>query len=151
MSSENLNRLRPKVMNGSMASRPYGFGDTRALRRLRHATGLTLARTRFSNSACSASTLGSWGRGAGEEGVVRRVVPSDLRAYNVIMLYLSNHATMPPELEAAMFGALALLPGVHVDQGVREAAGRSGLGVWMEGTGDGTTRRYDFLDVQGYL
>ncbi|MFG1976114.1 hypothetical protein ACGFJC_42865 [Nonomuraea fuscirosea] len=41
------------------------------------------------------------------------------------MLYLSNHAAMPTEL--------------------------SGLGVWMEGTGDGTTRRYDILDAQGYL
>ncbi|MEO3793053.1 CU044_5270 family protein [Nonomuraea sp. B10E15] len=91
-----------------------------------------------------------WIEGAREEGVAAQDVPANLRAYNVIMLYLSRYGTMPPKLEAAMFRALALVPGVRIDQGVRDAAGRSGLGVWMEGPGDAPTRRYDILDARTY-
>ncbi|WP_336211834.1 hypothetical protein [Nonomuraea sp. LPB2021202275-12-8] len=91
-----------------------------------------------------------WIRGAREEGVPVTVTPDAIRAYGVIMLYLSNYGTMPPRLEAAMFRALALIPGVRIEQGVRDAAGRSGLGVWLEGTSDVPYRRYDILDPGTY-
>ncbi|MEU0520312.1 CU044_5270 family protein [Streptosporangium sp. NPDC006007] len=85
-----------------------------------------------------------------EEGVSKSAEPAPARAYRVITLYLSRYGTMPPRLEAAMFRALALIPGVRVEQGVSDAAGRSGLGVWLEGTGDRTSRRYDILDQDTY-
>ncbi|MEW9547157.1 CU044_5270 family protein [Nonomuraea sp. NPDC050783] len=84
-----------------------------------------------------------------EEGVPEAAEPDADRAYRVIMLYLSRYGTMPPRLEAAMFRALALVPGVRVEQGVSDAAGRSGLGVWMEGT-DTVFRNYYILDRDTY-
>ncbi|AWS46904.1 CU044_5270 family protein [Streptosporangium sp. 'caverna'] len=91
-----------------------------------------------------------WIKGAHEEGVPKSVAPDDARAYSVIMLYLSRYGSMPPRLEAAMFRALALIPGVHIEQGVWDAAGRSGLGVWREGDFDTPERRYDILDPVTY-
>ncbi|MFI6908741.1 CU044_5270 family protein [Nonomuraea sp. NPDC050394] len=92
-----------------------------------------------------------WIKGAREEGVPDSVTPDDIRAYHVIMLYLSRYGSMPPRLEAAMFRALALIPGVRIEQGVSDAAGRSGLGVWLEGPGDAQPyRRYDILDSATY-
>ncbi|MFB4276857.1 CU044_5270 family protein [Nonomuraea sp. MTCD27] len=92
-----------------------------------------------------------WIKGAREEGVPKTVVPADVRAYNVIMLYLSRYGSMPPRLEAAMFRALALIPGVRIEQGVSDAAGRSGLGVWRELAGDAWPyRKYEILDPATY-
>ncbi|NJP88202.1 hypothetical protein HCN51_01800 [Nonomuraea sp. FMUSA5-5] len=86
-----------------------------------------------------------------EEGVPHVVAPDADRAYGVIMLYLSRYGVMPPELESALFEALALIPGVRIEQGVTDAAGRSGLGVWREtGRGDEITRRYRILDPRTY-
>ncbi|MFI6294814.1 CU044_5270 family protein [Nonomuraea sp. NPDC050790] len=92
-----------------------------------------------------------WIRGAHEEGVPRTVEPDDDRAYRVIMLYLSRYGSMPPRLEAAMFRALALIPGVRIEQGLTDAAGRSGLGVWRDRPG-GTApyRQYEILDPATY-
>ncbi|MGW5689291.1 CU044_5270 family protein [Nonomuraea sp. NPDC003754] len=92
-----------------------------------------------------------WIKGSHEEGVPREVVPADVRAYTVIMLYLSRYGSMPPRLEAAMFRALALIPGVRIEQGVSDAAGRSGLGVWQEQAGDARPgRKYEILDPTTY-
>ncbi|MBB5779083.1 CU044_5270 family protein [Nonomuraea jabiensis] len=92
-----------------------------------------------------------WIKGAREEGVPKTVVPDDVRAYNVIMLYLREYGSMPPRLEAAMFRALALIPGVQIEQGVSDAAGRSGLGVWREQPGDARPyRKYEILDPATY-
>ncbi|MGW5488065.1 CU044_5270 family protein [Streptosporangium sandarakinum] len=92
-----------------------------------------------------------WIEGAREEGVPKSVEPADARAYRVIMLYLSRYGTMPPRLEVAMFRALALIPGVRIEQGVSDAAGRSGLGVWLEHAGDTRPfREYEILDPATY-
>ncbi|MBT2233273.1 CU044_5270 family protein [Nonomuraea sp. NEAU-A123] len=92
-----------------------------------------------------------WIEGAREEGVPKSVVPANVRAYNVIMLYLSRYGTMPPKLEAAMYRALALIPGVRIEQGVSDAAGRRGLGVWLELAGDAwAVRKYEILDPATY-
>ncbi|MBB6552365.1 CU044_5270 family protein [Nonomuraea rubra] len=86
-----------------------------------------------------------------EEGVPHVVAPDAARAYGVIMLYLSRSGVMPPELESALFEALALIPGVRVEQGVTDAAGRSGLGIWRDtGEADPATRRYRILDPRTY-
>jgi hypothetical protein len=92
-----------------------------------------------------------WIEGAREEGVPKSVAPANVRAYHVIMLYLSRYGTMPPRLEAAMYRALALIPGVRIEQGVSDAAGRSGLGVWLELAGDAWAyREYKILDPATY-
>ncbi|MEU4547579.1 CU044_5270 family protein [Nonomuraea dietziae] len=91
-----------------------------------------------------------WIVGAREEGVPKSTESADARAYRVIMLYLSRYGTMPPRLEAAMYRALTLIRGVRIGQGVRDAAGRSGLGIWREGEVDLATRRYDILDPVTY-
>lgn len=50
-----------------------------------------------------------------------------------------------------MFRALALIPGVRIEQGVSDAAGRSGLGVWLEHAGDTRPfREYEILDPATY-
>ncbi|WP_406318851.1 CU044_5270 family protein [Streptosporangium sp. NBC_01639] len=84
-----------------------------------------------------------------EEGVPKSAAPDADRAYRVIMLYLSRYGSMPPRLEATLFRALALIPGVHVEQGVSDAAGRSGLGIWREPAGGGP-RIYYILDRDTY-
>ncbi|SNT48873.1 hypothetical protein SAMN05216276_105020 [Streptosporangium subroseum] len=91
-----------------------------------------------------------WIEGGYEEGVPKSTEPADARAYRVIMIYLSRYGSMPPRLEAAMFRALALIPGVRIEQGVRDAAGRSGLGVWRELPGGAPYRDYHILDPGTY-
>ncbi|TDD12524.1 hypothetical protein E1292_01370 [Nonomuraea deserti] len=56
----------------------------------------------------------------------------DARAYRVLSVYLSQEVAMPPGLEAAIFRALAKIPGIRVDEGVRDAAGRAGIGIAYE-------------------
>nr|WP_311132350.1 CU044_5270 family protein [Nonomuraea gerenzanensis]SBO95110.1 hypothetical protein BN4615_P4626 [Nonomuraea gerenzanensis] len=85
-----------------------------------------------------------------EEGVPHVAAPDADRAFGVIMLYLSRYGVMPPELESALFEALALIPGVRVEQGVTDAAGRTGLGVWRDTGKDAARRRYRILDPQTY-
>jgi hypothetical protein len=92
-----------------------------------------------------------WVEGALEEGVPKSRESANARAYRVIMLYLSRYGTMPPRLEAAMFRALALVPGVRIEHSVSDAAGRSGLGIWLEQAGDPRPfRSYDILEPATY-
>ncbi|MEU4407532.1 CU044_5270 family protein [Streptosporangium sp. NPDC023963] len=85
----------------------------------------------------------------------------DARAFRVLSLYLGQEEYMPPKLEAAIFRALARIPGVRVDLGVRDAVGRSGMGIAYEvgspgyGTqrdenGQVTERSYVILDSTTY-
>ncbi|GAA0933592.1 CU044_5270 family protein [Nonomuraea longicatena] len=83
------------------------------------------------------------------EDTLKNTESANDRAFRVLTLYLSRYGTMPPRLEAAMFRALARVPGVRIEQGVADAAGRSGLGVWLD-TGDDTVRRYVVLDPTDY-
>lgn len=54
----------------------------------------------------------------------------DDRAFRVISVYLSRGAgMMPPKLEAAIYRALAKMPGVKVEQGVVDTVGRVGIGI----------------------
>ncbi|NUR91660.1 MAG: CU044_5270 family protein, partial [Nonomuraea sp.] len=57
----------------------------------------------------------------------------DARAFRVLSVYLE--AGLPPKVEAAVFRALAEIPGVRVDVGVRDAAGREGIGLAYEPAG----------------
>ncbi|MEU1721754.1 CU044_5270 family protein [Nonomuraea sp. NPDC005692] len=59
----------------------------------------------------------------------------DVRAFRVLSVYLDAGVPMPPRVEAAIFRALAELPGVRVDLGVRDAAGRAGIGIAYEPAG----------------
>ncbi|MFI7461013.1 CU044_5270 family protein [Nonomuraea sp. NPDC049646] len=73
----------------------------------------------------------------------------DARAFRVLSVYLDAGVPMPPKVEAAIFRALAELPGVRVDLGVRDAAGRAGIGIAYEPAGSvpgGSTR-----DAQGRI
>ncbi|MER6178226.1 CU044_5270 family protein [Streptosporangium sp. NPDC001681] len=85
----------------------------------------------------------------------------DARAFGVLSVYLSQEVPLPPKLEAAIFRALARIPGVRVDLGIRDAAGRSGMGIAYEvgapgfGTrrdenGQVTERSYVILDSTTY-
>ncbi|MER5425261.1 CU044_5270 family protein [Streptosporangium roseum] len=67
------------------------------------------------------------------------------RAFRVLMLYLGQQALMPPKSEAAIYRALAQIPGVRVEPGVRDAMGRPGVGLSYEPSepGVGTTRDAD--------
>ncbi|MEV0145586.1 MULTISPECIES: CU044_5270 family protein [unclassified Nonomuraea] len=56
----------------------------------------------------------------------------DARAFRVLSIYLQQQAFMPPKLEAAMYRALALIPGVGVQADVQDGAGRKGLGVFRD-------------------
>jgi hypothetical protein len=53
----------------------------------------------------------------------------DARAFRVLSVYLEADVAMSPEIEAAIFRALAKIPGVRVDMGVRDAANRAGIGI----------------------
>ncbi|GGL38833.1 CU044_5270 family protein [Planomonospora parontospora] len=72
--------------------------------------------------------------------------PPDARAFRVLSVYLGQRAVMPPELEAAIYRALARIPGVAVELGVRDAAGRAGLGVFHRPAGEERERRYLILE-----
>ncbi|MEU8204091.1 CU044_5270 family protein [Streptosporangium sp. NPDC049046] len=67
----------------------------------------------------------------------------DARAFRVLSLYLGQEEYMPPKLEAAIFRALARIPGVRVDLGVRDAVGRSGMGIAYEADSPGSGTRRD--------
>ncbi|MFC4061739.1 CU044_5270 family protein [Planomonospora corallina] len=77
----------------------------------------------------------------------------DVRAFRVLSLYLKQGAVMPPELEAAIYRALARIPGVTVETGVRDAAGRVGLGLVHTPSQHQEMRRYLILqpDTFRYL
>ncbi|MET8156198.1 CU044_5270 family protein [Sphaerisporangium sp. NPDC005289] len=74
----------------------------------------------------------------------------DSRAYRILSLYLGQQAVMPPKLEAAIFRAMAKIPGVGIEQGVRDAAGRTGLGLFRPTKGEEGRRRYLILDPRTY-
>ncbi|MEU8036319.1 CU044_5270 family protein [Streptosporangium sp. NPDC049078] len=67
----------------------------------------------------------------------------DARAFRVLSVYLGREEYMPPKLEAAIFRALARIPGVRVDLGVRDAVGRSGMGIAYEADSPGSGTRRD--------
>lgn len=70
--------------------------------------------------------------------------PPDARAFRVLSVYLDQEVALPPKLEAAVYRALARIPGVRVYTGVHDAAGRPGLGISYEpGAGVGTVRDKD--------
>ncbi|NRQ38457.1 CU044_5270 family protein [Nonomuraea sp. NN258] len=76
--------------------------------------------------------------------------PNDERAFRVLTLYLGQQAVMPPRLEAAIYRALARIPGVKVATGVRDAMDREGLAIYYEPKGQGVSTRYFVLDPQTY-
>ncbi|WP_030450930.1 CU044_5270 family protein [Herbidospora cretacea] len=70
----------------------------------------------------------------------------DARAFRVLSVYLYQELPVPPKLRGAIFRALAEIPGVRVDSGVRDAAGRTGIGVAYEGDiPDGGVRSRSYL------
>jgi hypothetical protein len=85
-----------------------------------------------------------------EEGVPKDVEDPDSRAYRILSLYLKQQAVMPPKLEAAIFRAMAKIAGVKIEQGVRDAAGRTGLGLFRSTIGEEAQRRYLILDPRTY-
>jgi hypothetical protein len=54
----------------------------------------------------------------------------DQRAFRVLSTYLRQQAVMPPKVEAAIYRALARIPGVEVEMDVDDGTGRKGLGVF---------------------
>ncbi|MBE1591823.1 CU044_5270 family protein [Nonomuraea angiospora] len=85
-----------------------------------------------------------------EEGVSKQVEDPDSRAYRILSLYLKQEAVMPPKLEAAIFRALAKIPGVKIEENVRDATGRTGLGLFRSTIGEEGQRRYLILDPHTY-
>ncbi|MEU4701901.1 CU044_5270 family protein [Nonomuraea dietziae] len=69
----------------------------------------------------------------------------DARVFRVLSVYLEQEVPVPPRLQGAIFRALAEIPGVRVDSGVRDAAGRTGIGIAYEwgAPGVGTERDAD--------
>ncbi|MBB5076737.1 CU044_5270 family protein [Nonomuraea endophytica] len=82
-----------------------------------------------------------------EEGVPKVVEAPDQRAFRILTLYLKQQAVMPPKLEAAIFRALAKIPGVRIEQNVKDATGRTGLGLFRSAE---SPRRYIILDPGTY-
>ncbi|MFC6087407.1 CU044_5270 family protein [Sphaerisporangium aureirubrum] len=85
-----------------------------------------------------------------EEGVRKDVEDPDSRAYRILSLYLKQQAVMLPDLEAAIFRALAQIPGVRIEQGVTDATGRKGLGLYRPTIGEEGQRRHIILDPRTY-
>ncbi|MFI6732646.1 CU044_5270 family protein [Nonomuraea sp. NPDC050451] len=85
-----------------------------------------------------------------EKGVPKQVEDPASRAYRILSLYLKQEAVMPPKLEAAIFRALAKIPGVKIEQNVRDATGRTGLGLFRSTIGEEVRRRYLILDPRTY-
>ncbi|GAA3805643.1 hypothetical protein GCM10022226_27130 [Sphaerisporangium flaviroseum] len=81
------------------------------------------------------------------EQVARAETP-DERAFRVLSLYLQQQAVMPPKLEAAMYRALAQIPGVRVQLDVEDGAGRRGMGLFREYSD--AMRTYFILDEKTY-
>jgi hypothetical protein len=71
-----------------------------------------------------------WATKPEDEGKLRE--QADDRAFRVLSVYLDQEVPLPPKLHAAIFRALAEIPGVRVDVGVRDAAGRTGIGIAYE-------------------
>ncbi|WP_283134987.1 CU044_5270 family protein [Rhizohabitans arisaemae] len=67
----------------------------------------------------------------------------DARAFRVLSVYLYQEVPVPPRLRGAIFRALAEIPGVRVDSGVRDAAGRAGIGIAYEKSASGSILRSD--------
>ncbi|MEV4892685.1 CU044_5270 family protein [Nonomuraea sp. NPDC055795] len=82
-----------------------------------------------------------------EEGVPKLVEAPDVRAYRILTLYLMQQAVMPPKLEATIFRALAKIPGVRIEPNVKDATGRTGLGLYRSAD---SPRRYLILDPGTY-
>lgn len=61
---------------------------------------------------------------------------ADDRAFRVIFAYLQQQAFMPSDLEAAMYRALAKIPGVEIERDVADAAGRRGIGLYHTPEGE---------------
>ncbi|TMR09868.1 hypothetical protein ETD86_41775 [Nonomuraea turkmeniaca] len=80
----------------------------------------------------------------------------DARAFRVLSVYLDQEIPMPPKLEAAIFRALAKIPGVRVDMGVHDAANRAGVGISYDvdsrrdAEGRLVSRSYVVLDATTY-
>ncbi|MBO3749835.1 CU044_5270 family protein [Streptosporangiaceae bacterium NEAU-GS5] len=74
----------------------------------------------------------------------------DAEAFRVIGIYLAETALMPPKLEAALYRALAMVPGVGVEQGVDDGTGRKGLGLYMDDQSSAGTRSYLILAPSTY-
>ncbi|NRQ36886.1 CU044_5270 family protein [Nonomuraea sp. NN258] len=74
--------------------------------------------------------------------------PADDRAFRVLSVYLDQEVPLPPELHAAIFRALAEIPNVRVDVGVRDAAGRPGVGIAYE---PGPAHQPGYYDKDGRL
>lgn len=72
------------------------------------------------------------------------------RAFRVLSVYLEQQAVMPPKLEAAIYRALAKIPGARVELDVRDAAGRPGVGVYHESGQNPISRDYLVLDPRTY-
>jgi hypothetical protein len=53
----------------------------------------------------------------------------DALAFRVLSVYLEQQVPMPPELAAAIYRALAEIPGIRIHHGVPDAVGRQGLGI----------------------
>ncbi|MFB4266444.1 CU044_5270 family protein [Nonomuraea sp. GTA35] len=66
-----------------------------------------------------------WQTRPAEKGAER----PDALAFRVLSVYLEQQVPMPPELEAAIYRALAEIPGIRMDHGVPDAVGRQGLGI----------------------
>ncbi|WP_062441690.1 CU044_5270 family protein [Herbidospora daliensis] len=78
----------------------------------------------------------------------------DARAFRVFSVFLYQEVPLPPKLRGAMFRALAEIPGVRVDADVRDAAGRTGIGVAFEGDVPGSGVRRDLngqVTTRSYL
>ncbi|WP_344481759.1 CU044_5270 family protein [Nonomuraea monospora] len=80
----------------------------------------------------------------------------DARVFRVLSVYLEEEVTMPPEQEAAIFRALAGIPGIRVDHGVPDAVGRQGIGIAYDlgaqhdAEGQLVSRSYLVLDPTTY-
>ncbi|MFC5832809.1 CU044_5270 family protein [Nonomuraea insulae] len=74
----------------------------------------------------------------------------DEMAFRVLSLYLEQEVATPPRLEAAIFRALAEIPGIRVERDVRDAAGREGIGLALEGGEQSLARSYIVLDPETY-
>ncbi|MFD0884696.1 hypothetical protein ACFQ08_09055, partial [Streptosporangium algeriense] len=69
--------------------------------------------------------------------------PPDARAFRVLSVYLNQEVPVPPRLRGAIFRALAEIPGVRVDSGVRDAVGRAGIGIAYERGAPGVGTQHD--------
>ena len=85
-----------------------------------------------------------------EEGVPHTVEKSNDRAFRVLSLYLQQQAVMPPKLEAAIFRAMAKIPGVKIAIDVPDAENRLGIGVYYEPKEQQESTRYFVLDPTTY-